>query len=81
MAFICNKCHTRFRSAPARTFTGRRLCQACNAWLLGATAGVRSSGAAGADTSMTDAEISALSVGGWTARVREWFHRDRPAER
>ena len=81
MAFICDNCQTRFRSTPARTFTGRRLCQACNAWLLGATAGVRSSGAGAASTSMTDAEISALSVGGWTARVREWFHRDRPAER
>jgi hypothetical protein len=81
MAFICDNCHTRFRSTPARTFAGRRLCQACNAWLLGATAGVRSSEAGAASTSMTDAEISAQSVGGWTARVREWFRRDRPAER
>jgi hypothetical protein len=81
MAFICDNCHTRFRSTPARTFTGRRLCQACNAWLLGATAGVMSGGAGGVSTSMTDAEISALAVGGWTARVRAWLRRDRPTER
>ena len=59
MAFECDNCRKRFSRAPKVSVTGRKLCEACDDQLLGATAGYIVGGVPGA-----------MSTAGWYARVR-----------
>jgi hypothetical protein len=60
MAFQCDQCRRSFKDQPRLSISGRRLCQACDEELLGATAGAITGGIPGA-----------VSTAGWYSKLKK----------
>lgn len=63
--FKCPDCGRTLTGAPVESFTGRKICEDCQATLAGAAAGVMAGGGIG----------GAISTAGWLRRIKSWRRR------